>query len=91
MISLCEYRPPFLPKAESGISSLNTRAAPLLRSAATTDLMNRTGRHAACLRLWRTRSELPTLNTREDMDIDDHALVIVDYENGVKRSLREHV
>ena len=36
MISLCEYRPPFFQRFESGINSPSTRVVPSLKNAATT-------------------------------------------------------
>ncbi len=88
MISLCEYRPPFLPKVgEWNKFSAYTGGTLVEKCCHYFDLMNRIA-GAPPAQVYATGGRAVNFTDFEYegklSDIDDHALVIVDYENGVK-------
>lgn len=88
MISLCEYRPPFLPKVREWNKFSEYSGGTLVEKCCHYfDLMNRIA-GAPPARVYASGGHAVNFTdfTYEgrSSDIDDHALVVVDYENGVK-------
>lgn len=88
MISLCEYRPPFLPKVREWNKFSEYSGGTLVEKCCHYfDLMNRIA-GAPPARVYASGGRAVNFTDFEyegnASDIDDHALVIVDYENGVK-------
>ena len=88
MVSLSEYRPPFLPKVDEWNKFSRYSGGTLVEKCCHYfDLMNRI---ANCQPVRVYASGGKAVNFKDftfdgqTADIDDHALVIVDYENGVK-------
>jgi myo-inositol 2-dehydrogenase/D-chiro-inositol 1-dehydrogenase len=88
MISLCEYRPPFLPKVREWNKFSEYSGGTLVEKCCHYfDLMNRIA-GAPPARVFASGGRAVNFANFEyegkPSDIDDHALVVVDYENGVK-------
>lgn len=88
MISLCEYRPPFLPKVREWNKFSEYSGGTLVEKCCHYfDLMNRIA-GAPPARVYATGGRAVNFTDFEyrgkTSDIDDHAMVVVDYENGVK-------
>lgn len=88
MISLCEYRPPFLPKVREWNKFSEYSGGTLVEKCCHYfDLMNRIA-GAPPVRVFASGGRAVNFTDFEyqgkTSDIDDHALVVVDYENGVK-------
>jgi len=88
MISLCEYRPPFLQKVREWNKFSEYSGGTLVEKCCHYfDLMNRIA-GAPPARVYATGGRAVNFTDFEykgkPSDIDDHALVVVDYENGVK-------
>ena len=88
MISLCEYRPPFLSKVREWNKFSEYSGGTLVEKCCHYfDLMNRIA-GAPPARVYASGGRAVNFTDFEykgkPSDIDDHALVVVDYENGVK-------
>ena len=88
MISLCEYRPPFLSKVREWNKFSEYSGGTLVEKCCHYfDLMNRIA-GAPPARVYASGGRAVNFADFEykgkPSDIDDHALVVVDYENGVK-------
>ena len=88
MISLCEYRPPFLSKVREWNKFSEYSGGTLVEKCCHYfDLMNRIA-GAPPARVYASGGSAVNFADFEykgkPSDIDDHALVVVDYENGVK-------
>lgn len=88
MISVCEYRPPFLSKVREWNKFSKYSGGTLVEKCCHYfDLMNRIA-GAPPARVYASGGRAVNFTDfeyeGEPSDIDDHALVVVDYENGVK-------
>ena len=88
MVSLCEYRPAFLPKVNEWNKFSRYSGGTLVEKCCHYfDLMNRIA-NSQPIRVYASGGKAVNFKDftfdGQAADIDDHALVIVDYENGVK-------
>ena len=88
MVSLSEYRPPFLPKVNEWNKFSRYSGGTLVEKCCHYfDLMNRIA-NSQPVRVYASGGKAVNFKDftfdGQAADIDDHALVIVDYENGVK-------